>query len=162
MEAKQFLPLALLYTAGGEIRGKTRFQKLAFLSERELDRWDVDAYDFVAYDYGPFSKSLLEETESLEAEGLVEITRRKTFGGKERYDYRLTQRGHETYEDNRPNEEWDESNEPEDVSDGTDRFRCIEHVADRVTGDFAEMPVSNLIDHVYDEYPKYAENSVFY
>jgi hypothetical protein len=161
MNVQRFLPLALLHAADGEIRGKTRFQKLAFLTEMELDEWGIEPYDFVPYDYGPFSKELLEETETLETEGLLTITERRTFGGKERYDYRLTSRGVETYDDNDPEIDWhsDRQSEP---STPEERFACVDDTATSVVDRFGEMPVSNLIDHVYDEYPEYAKNSVFY
>lgn len=159
MNAKRFLPLALLYASDGEIRGKTRFQKLAFLAEKDLEKHGISPYDFIAYDYGPFSKDILEETEALAEDGLTEITERNTFGGDVRYDYRLTPKGTTSYEENRPSDSVEVSDQPEESDE---RFRCIHSIADNVVSDFGEMPVSNLINHVYSEYPGYAKNSVFY
>lgn len=159
LKTKQFLPLALLAASDGEVRGKTRLQKLAFLTEQELIEQGIDTHEFVPYDYGPFSKDLMEDVEMLESEGLVKINVRQTFGGDDRYDYRLTKLGRETYEENDPDYDWETV---DDVTDGQDRFVCIDHFARDVTQDFGEMPLSNLIDHVYTEHPEYAENSVFY
>jgi hypothetical protein len=160
MKIKQFLPLALLAAADGEIRSKTRLQKLAFLAGQRLqDDYGVEPHEFVPYDYGPFSEELLEDVEALEADGLVEIRERRTFGGDERYDYRLTTRGRETYRENRPNTDWEPGDGPEN---GSERLDCVDHVTDEVVRDFGRMPLSSLIDHVYDEHPEYAENSVFY
>jgi len=159
LKTKQFLPLALLAASDGEIRGKTRFQKLTFLAEQELTEYDIDPHDFVAYDYGPFSKDLMEDVEKLESEGLVTINVRQTFGGDDRYDYRLTEHGRETYEENDPDDDWETGETP---ADGTERFACIDTIARNVVRQFGEMPLSNLIDHVYTEYPDYAKNSVLY
>lgn len=159
MNAKRFLPLALLYASDGEIRGKTRFQKLAFLAEQELEEYGIGPYEFIAYDYGPFSKDILEETEDLQREGLTDISERKTFGGDVRYDYRLTPDGSKSYEDNCP----DVSGElPESPDSPDERFQCIHSIAEDVVSEFGEMPVSNLINHVYSEHPEYAKNSVFH
>lgn len=160
MDVKQFLPLALLAAADGEIRGKTRLQKLAFLARQELqEEYEIAPHEFVPYDYGPFSKELMEDIETLEDDGLVEIGVRRTFGGDERFDYRLTPSGHETYRENRPDSGWEPGDEP---SDGPERFACVGHVAEAVVQQFGGMPLSNLIDRVYEEYPEYAKNSVFY
>ena len=159
LKAKQFLPLALLAASDGEVRGKTRLQKLAFLTEQELIEHGIDPHEFVPYDYGPFSKDLMEDVETLESEGLVKINVRQTFGGDDRYDYRLTKHGREAYEENDPDYDWETV---DDVTDGEDRFVCIDHFARDVVRDFGEMPLSNLIDHVYTEHPDYAQNSVFY
>lgn len=154
MNAKQFLPLALLYaTEDGRIEGRTRFQKLAFLAGEELQEYGVEPYDFIPYDYGPFDKTLLDELEKLETEGLVEINKTRTFGGDERYDYRLTGAGKESYQDNR-------NDQPD--SDGEERFQTVEQVAEEIVKEYGEMPISNLIEYVYSEYPEYAENSVLY
>ncbi len=155
MNAQTVLPLALLYaTEDRRIEGRTRFQKLVFPAGEELQQHDIEPYDFVSYDYGPFDKTLLDDLEELENEGLVSIEKTRTFGGDERYDYRLTKLGENSYQNDRP------ENQPD--TDDRERFRKIETVAQEVLGEYGDPPISNRIEYVYNEYPEYAENSVLY
>lgn len=153
MNAKRVLPLALLHAADGRINGRTRFQKLAFLADRKLEGEGIDPYDFVPYDYGPFDKDVFEEIEALAAEGLVEERQKRTYGGDTRYDYVLTPEGWSSFEQNLPDAP---------STDGEEHLKTIYDVATEVVSNYNDMPISNLIDHVYDEYPEYARNSVLY
>jgi len=168
MKAKRVLPLALLYAAGGHIKGRTRFQKLAFLSDQQLQDYDIDPYDFVPYDYGPFDDSLYDNLEFLEKEGLVESKEKPTYGGDTRYDYRLTEQGKGTFEDNMPadqEEEWAfeslSTSEKTALPEGERKLYQIYEVAEQVVEKYNDYPISNLIDIVYDEYPEYAKNSIY-
>ncbi|MBO4248397.1 PadR family transcriptional regulator [Halomicrobium sp. IBSBa] len=170
MKAKRVLPLALLYTAGGHIKGRTRFQKLAFLSDQELEDYDIDPYDFIPYDYGPFDDSLYDNLEFLEKKGLIESKEKPTYGGDTRYDYRLTERGKTTFEENMPTDQLeDDETAFEDLSEdqnktlteGERKLYQIYQVAEQVVEEYNGYPISNLIDIVYDEYPEYAKNSIY-
>ncbi len=154
MNAKRVLPLALLYAAEDyRIRGRTRFQKLAFLAEQRLEEEGIGAYDFVPYDYGPFTEDLYEELEYLEGQRLVNESRTRTYGGDERYDYKLTEKGRRTFEQNLPEDP---------ASETEQRLQTIVEVANDIVSEYNDVPISNLIDYVYSEYPEYAENSVLY
>jgi len=153
MHDKTVLPLALLDAAGGRIKGKTRFQKLAFLANQRLEDKGISPYDFVPYDYGPFDKALLDELESLEEEGAVEISKTRTYGGDTRHDYSLTRHGRKRFKNILPDD-------PE--TEDEHRIREIYEVAEDVVSEYNDLPISNLIDYVYEEYPEYAQNSVLY
>ncbi|WP_255170071.1 hypothetical protein [Natrononativus amylolyticus] len=161
MIAKRVLPLALLHAADGRIKGKTRFQKLAFLADQRLEEKGIDPYEFIPYDYGPFSKDLQEEIEYLEKEGLIEITQSRTYGGGTRYDYKLTSVGQRRSDKNFPSQEEVDDltiiGEPEEEQE---RLRELYRISWNVVKEFNDIPISNLIDHVYTEYPSYAKNSV--
>ncbi len=159
MNAKEVLPLALLDAAGGRIKGKTRFQKLAFIADQRLEEYDIDPYDFIPYDYGPFSKDLYEVLEHLEEEGLVELDEKPTYGGDTRYDYHLSSYGRRTCDQNFPDLEESEEVIGE-ISNDEERLRTLYRVASEVVDEYNSMPISNLINEVYEEYPEYAENSV--
>jgi len=154
MQAKKVLPLALLYTADGRIKGRTRFQKLAFLADQELDTKGIDPYEFIPYDYGPFDSSLYDELEWLENQGLVSVAKSQTYGGDTRYDYRLTKKGWKSFERNLPEAE------PADRSE--QHLQTIYEVAKEIVDEYNDVPLSNLIDYIYTEYPRYAQNSVLY
>jgi len=157
MIAKRVLPLALLHAAGGRIKGKTRFQKLAFIADQRLEERDIDPYDFIAYDYGPFSKDLMEEVEYLEKKGFVKVTKSRTFGGNKRYDYELTSEGMDLSDSNFPDLEGETIGTP---GPQDERLCTLYNIATEVVEEFNEIPISNLIDYVYEEYPSYATESV--
>ena len=157
MRADRVLALALLYAAGGKIEGRTRFQKLAFLSDQQLEDYDIDPYEFVAYDYGPFDNELYKNLEWLEQEGLVESSESRTFGGDKRYDYRLTRKGEKSFERNVPTSDVQTLG---DLSGSQRKLKRIYNVAKNIVEEYNEIPISNLIRQVYNEYPEFAENSV--
>lgn len=157
MRADRILALALLYAAGGKIDGRTRFQKLAFLADQQLEAFDIDAYEFIAYDYGPFAKNLYENLNWLEEKRLVESSKSRTFGGDERYDYRLTEKGKKSFERNVP---VSDDGTSADLRESQRKLKIIYEVAEDVISEYNQMPISNLIHRVYDEYPEYAKNSV--
>lgn len=154
MEVREVLPLALLFAADDHrIKGRTRFQKLAFLAGKQLEERGISLYDFVPYDYGPYSKDLQETIDKLVSEGLVRVRKTQTYGGDDRYDYRLTEKGRRSFERNLPDEEM-VFNEPS--------LKTVYSVAKDIVGSYNDMPISNLLDIVYTEFPEYAENSVLY
>ncbi|RLM83530.1 hypothetical protein D3D02_17820 [Halobellus sp. Atlit-38R] len=142
---EKLIPLALLEASGRDLQGKTRLQKLAFLLDEEELGDQFDAYSFRKYDYGPFSKQLLEDIESLERKGIVDIQESRTLGGNKRYDYELTAMGENVIE------------ELLQMGDVEEVFEA----AQRVVAEYGEMSLRELIEHVYDAYPEYEENSVY-
>jgi len=142
---ENLLPLALLRASGGGIQGKTRLQKLAFLLDEEELGDQFDAYQFRKYDYGPFSKELLEDVESLEKKGLVEIRKSRTLGGNARYDYRLTEDGEAVVKD---------------LFDRDETSPILDD-AKSTLSNYGDMPLRELIERVYQKYPEYKENSVY-
>jgi uncharacterized protein YwgA len=142
---EQLIPLALLYASGREVKGKTRLQKLAFLLDEEELGDQFKAYSFKKYDYGPFSKQLLQDTERLKRDGVVEIDKTRTFSGNSRYDYELE-------------EDWIEDveylAEDDDISE---IFEAAEKIVEKHEG----KSIRDLVEYIYNEYPEYEENSVY-
>lgn len=159
MKAYQILPLALIYQAGGKIEGRTRIQKLTFLSSQRLEEEGIDLYDFIPYDYGPFDKQVYDALDFLRAEGFVEQKEIRTYGGDTRYDYMLTEKGYESVQENVPEEETESIG---DISPLQRDVRTIFDIAGDVVDEYNDMPISNLLDRVYDEYPEYTSESVLY
>ncbi|MBX0286608.1 helix-turn-helix transcriptional regulator [Halomicroarcula sp. F28] len=146
IERESLVPLALLDAMGGEIEGKTRLQKLAFLLDEEELGDRFDAYSYRKYDYGPFSKSLLEDTESLEEKNLVEIAKQRTVGGNTRYDYALTDTGRDAVSQL--------SEKEGDISE-------IFEAAKEIVSEYGDLPLRDLIERVYENHSEYKENSVY-
>ena len=142
---EQLIPLALLYASGRDIKGKTRLQKLAFLLDKEELGDNFKAYDFKKYDYGPFSKHLLQDTESLKREGVVDINKTRTFSGNARYDYELE-------------DDWRE--DVRDLAEEDDISEIFE-AAEQLVEKHEDKSIRDLIEYIYDEYPGYEENSVY-
>lgn len=146
IERESLVPLALLHALDGELQGKTRLQKLAFLLDEEALGDRLDAYTFRKYDYGPFSKALLEDIEALDEKDLVEITTDRTVGGNTRYDYRLTTTGKEVIDT---------------VLDRDDDTPRVFTAAEEIATEYGDLPLRELIELVYEKFPEYTENSVY-
>jgi uncharacterized protein YwgA len=150
---QQLLPLAILYAAdGSEVQGKTRMTKLTFLAEDRLAKEDVDMseevdFSFYPYDYGPFSKELLEELERFEENGIIEVSETNTFRNK-RVDYALTPPAE------RELRNWKQS--------GDSELTKIFEAAEEVVEDFNTMSIRSLLDYIYEKYPQYQKNSVYF
>ena len=148
---RKMLPMALLDACeGDEIEGRTRLQKLVFLMEQELEEdpeasLDSSDYNFIPYDYGPFSKKLYDDLDSLEDSQLIEVEEEDMEDGKVKYNYRLTDQGRKWVKD----QQADSSAE------------SAQSLAKTLAEKYDEMVLSDLIDEVYAEYPEYAKNSVW-
>ncbi|QIB79066.1 hypothetical protein G3A49_13355 [Haloferax volcanii] len=142
---EDLVPLALLRAMGGNLQGKTRLQKLAFLLDEEKLGDRLDAYHFRKYDYGPFSKGLLEDIEDLEDKGLVDIHRSRTLGGNTRYDYEITDVGETIVSD---------------IFSRGDASIILEDAED-IAVEYGDLPLRELIELVYEKFPEYKENSVY-
>lgn len=150
MEAKKLLPLSLLYEADrNRIHGRTRLQKLVFLAQKRMEDEGIEPYDYIAYDYGPFSKELLDALEKYEKKGLIDINITQTYDGTDKYIYSLTPEGIDNFEQNLDN------------SPDSEKIETIRQVSGEMIDSFNNMPMSELLDHVYDKHPSYAKNSVY-
>lgn len=156
MLRRQHLPLALVYAHHKEpIEGRTRFQKMIFLLQKAFEKQEEslpisDTYNFTPYDYGPFSQPLYADLDELreeedEGEGLIN-ERSDTFDqGKVKYQYVLTPTGISRIED-------ELKDDPE--------FQRILAKAEEIKRQFNHMPLTELIEQVYADYPEYAQNTV--
>ena len=67
--------LAAMASANGESHSPVQVQKLLFLLDREAAGLVGGPYfKFVPYNYGPFDKTVYEELEQLDAEGMIKIS----------------------------------------------------------------------------------------
>ncbi|GGL65631.1 hypothetical protein [Halocalculus aciditolerans] len=147
---KQAVPLAILYEADNhKIKGKTRLQKLSFLAQKRIEEeeGDISLYEFIGHNHGPFSKEVLEDLEMYERRGLVKIERVPTFSGNHRVDYSLTSDGVDVFED---------------LLEANDTAERIAEVASGVIREYNGLSIRGLMDHVYDAYPQFKQNSVHY
>lgn len=131
------VPLAIIKENGGEVKGKTKFQKLTFLAEEEksLDKH----YEFQKYNHGPYSFDLADNIDTLINLNLIkEETRRfigNDFDGK-RHEFSLTQKGEELVS------KFEDSEKFQEIRDG-----CRES-----TEEWGESSLQDILDYVYDKY----------
>jgi len=148
MRRRHLLPLLLLLIEEDEaVEGRTRLQKLLFLTQKRLEEqgdpieW---GYSFRPYDYGPFAKALYSDVDQLRRRGFVEEREQRFDDNVIQYDYVLTKSGREYI---------NEKLEEESLT------KLIETARD-IKKNFNDIPLRRLIDHVYSEYPEYTENSI--
>jgi len=147
---RKLLPLALMYAGDGEpIEGRTRLQKMVFLMQKQFEEAGVDPtqsanYEFVPYDYGPFSKELYADLDDLTEHEMVE-SREEPIRDGTKYNYEIQEAGREFIEQQIPKEE----------------AQMIIEVAAEIKDEYNDVLLSDLIEDVYSEYPKYAENSIY-
>ena len=126
---------------------KMYLQKLLFLTQKRLAEQDISTeggYGFIAYDYGPFSKEIYEDTETLIDRGLVSERTEQLDDGVVKYNYEITEQGQDL------------------ISRGEIAKGDTRRTVEEVWGEFSDTSLQSLIDYVYSEYPEYAENSVLY
>jgi uncharacterized protein YwgA len=74
----------------GEIRGRTRFQKMVFLGQKKLGL--PESFNFEMHYFGPYSWELTQTIESLKAAGYITERVRKS-GDYTMYIYALSEQG---------------------------------------------------------------------
>ncbi len=144
------LPLALLYaTENHQINGRTRFQKLIFLMQKEgnLNKLEpTDTYRFEPYDYGPFSSDLYDDLDEHIERDLIEDSMEEMDEEEDivEYKYQLKSEGKDFVKRHISSEEIQE----------------VVQEAKRIVHEYENMHLPELINIVYSKYPDYAENSV--
>jgi uncharacterized protein YwgA len=137
---KVLVPLYMLYCMDGEIRGRTRFQKLVFLTKEKMkeDNQDVNI-QFNRLYYGPFSRELMESLKALNNEGLMAEQVEEGLYGLV-YVYKLTDNGKTFIKDSIRRKLLD---------------RQAKNKIKFVARDFGQKPLDELISFVYSHYPDY-------
>lgn len=99
MLEKTLTPL-MLVNMMGELRGKTRFQKLTFLIQKNALEENVSKldYSFKLYHYGPFSTELSSIVDSLVLHNYLQEAVEATPSGYLRHTYKLTPDGKDVVE----------------------------------------------------------------
>jgi len=149
---RRLIPLALSYVGDeNPIEGRTRLQKMVFVIQQELiesgELREDQLYEFFAYDYGPFSKELAEDIDRMIDDDLLdEDDIEYDDEGNVKYLYTVEDAGKDLLRSEKDGEVADE------VID------LARHVKRRFNED---LSLPEVINEVYEEYPEYAENSVY-
>lgn len=152
---RQAYPLLLAYANESQpIMGRTRFQKMIFLMEKELvvrGAKPVAKLGFIPYDYGPYSKALQQDIDGLIDERLVmddEIKSPDT--GKIMYKYTITGTGSTLADLLITEQEFEEYNFLE-------AYRILGGIKEKING----MEIGDVLRKVYAEHPEYAMYSKY-
>ncbi|KXB07319.1 hypothetical protein AKJ52_00485 [candidate division MSBL1 archaeon SCGC-AAA382C18] len=145
MLKKKLLPLALIYTGGEAIEGRTRLQKMIFLAQQDMED-SVETYDYEPYDYGPFSKELYDDIDDLVDEGIIKEQKEKLDDGRIKYFYEMSEEGQEIIESK---------------MDNNKDFHDLKEKMEDIKSTYNKKNLRDLLNEVYSRYPKYAEESVF-
>lgn len=150
MDSRQLLPLAILDAADGEVDGRTRLIKLVFLAQKEAEEPLPEEYNFEPYQYGPFTSNLLHDLDYLEDRKSIIQSKEATIPNGKKYTYVLNER----YRGSLKEELFSEF----ELSD--EEWDRIESQATEITQKFNTVPISRLLEHVYNKYAEYTTESV--
>lgn len=121
----------------GEVKGRTRFQKLLYLQKYELESTEGSFYSFKWDRYGPFSKEILGDLEDLVDKGLISVKTDEvgmTSDTRHLFTYNLTKEGRDLISGLL------EQLHPRTL-DTLDSLR-----------EFNEMPLDRLLKYVYERF----------
>jgi uncharacterized protein YwgA len=85
------IPLHIINLAGTSLTGKTRLQKIVFLSQIEFQ--GNFNYEFKQAPLGPLSNKLLDAVDELKKRGLIKEIKDSTLYGNRVYRYEITEEG---------------------------------------------------------------------
>jgi len=140
------------------VRGSTRLQKLLFVIEQKRA---AESSRFYAFNYGPFNEEVNDAAHALRLAGLLGGAEVTTASPPPLTEMMATAVEHSGPRDEVDAEEY-ALNERDHVAAERLRqsSRAYEHVYDYVRSLREEWDTPDLIDRVYETYPKYTERSL--
>jgi len=132
------IPLYLISLAGKSLRGKTRLQKLVFLTQKESK--DAFDFEFESAPLGPLSHKLNHLLERMIKMGLLKEEIGFTISGNEVISYRMTKSGKKLLDFG--------------LKSGY-MHQKIQDAVEFVYSEYGDTPFVELLDYVHDEYPEY-------
>ncbi len=135
--SKVLVILEIISHSDNHLRGKTRLQKLVFLTQE--DNGAAINYDFEPAPLGPLSEDVNYQIMKLKELDLVEETVESTESGNSVFCYRLTGTGREVLHNGKKQAD----------------FKTMEKIIKRVYDKYGTMPYIKLLDFVHKTYPNY-------
>lgn len=131
------IPLHIISLSGKMLKGRTRLQKLVFLSQ-QMAKGKFD-YDFEPAPYGPLSFKLNHTLERMKKMGLINEDVEYTYSRNKVICYSLTKEGKEL------------------LDFGISKFMDSEITTanQSVFSEYGDMPFVDLLDYVHMKYPEF-------
>jgi len=141
---ESLIPLYFIYLSKRPLRGRTKLQKLVFLLQMKTGI-GVD-YQFAKGYYGPYSFKLHLILDSLKSMGFVHEKSETTSSGNTVIQYQLSPSGKSF------------------VTFACEKGRLplkIRESIEKIHKEYGILSLIELINRVYEEFPEWAENSIF-
>lgn len=136
------LPIIYLHASGPQgISGSIRFQKLIFLGQKETNL--PEKYRFIPYEFGPYSYQLDRNIENWRERGHIQRNRNYNEAGNLRVDYSLSPDGLRLARE----------------LNSRDKYAVLFEEANKITSEYGNKKLSNLLKYVYTKYPDYTDES---
>ena len=132
------VPLVLANTLN-QVNGKTRFQKLMFLIQKEAERNEIKEldFDYEIYLHGPFSRELGLIIDDLVDKRYLEEESVETLSGYTKYVYTLTAKGEELVK-----HAMDKKLLPPEV------LKCVKEILTK----YGDIPLPHLVEEAYRQF----------
>jgi predicted DNA binding CopG/RHH family protein/uncharacterized protein YwgA len=141
------------------IRGVTRLQKLVFVIEQQLA---AQRSHFYAFNYGPFNEEVNDAAEALRLAGFLRGTKPTTPGPPSFDDMMATAAGRQGPRDQ--DDDVEEFSLSENGHAAAERLRKSNRAYQQLYARIGELrkewDTADLVERVYQTYPKYAEKSL--
>ena len=137
------IPLYFIYLSNCLLKGRTRLQKLVFLFQMKSGI-NVD-YQFEKGYYGPVSYKLYSIADNLVRMGLLSKEKHRTPSGNVVIYYELTSSGKSL---------------ANFASERKILSEKIHKIMEKIYQEYGTLPLIELINKVYEEFPEWAEKSV--
>ncbi|MGI0093497.1 MAG: hypothetical protein ACREA8_05290 [Nitrosotalea sp.] len=132
------------------MEGRTRFQKMIFLL-RERANFFKHNYDFVPHNYGPYSRELQNDIDSLIHDGYIIMNLKTVEDGKIKYEYAITGDGSLILQKILSDKELGKKF----------KFSKIVELAEEIKNEVNGKDLRSVLTDIYREYPDFAKNSQF-
>lgn len=142
---ESLFPLYLIYLSKGSLRGRTRLQKLAFIIQ--MKNPEFFDYEFQKDLYGPCSYKLFSIVDNLVSLGFLDSKTHQTASGNSVISYSLNPMGKSAVISAIRNKEIP---------------KLLQLKSKKILKEYGNTSLIDLINRVYDEYPDWTENSIFF
>jgi len=144
LNPKEFSILSILHHSENSLKSKNRLKLLLYLSDKKLDD-KFSIYSYKKGTVGPNPKNMQRDIDKLEDKNILVVTESYTFGGNKRYSYEVHHDSVEIFQNILENSNKD--------------VKKLSDVINEICEEYGDIPLSNLMDIVREEYPKYYQNN---
>lgn len=139
MTDREMILLTLLDRAG-QVWGKTRIQKLLFLTEAEVVQFPPGPFQYYLYKHGPFSLDVAVTLDRLRDQEWIAESLQRTASGNPVYLYSITDPGREAL-----------------TAGKAPSLKAWEAALEKITSQYARLDLPHLVEEAYAQARKRPE-----